>query len=47
MIKYNHRGHLLNALAHASVEFREHCVAACRAGCLGTTSLSATSHGKM
>lgn len=29
MIKYNNRGHLLNALAHASVEFREHCVAAC------------------
>lgn len=29
VIKYNNRGHLLNALAHISVEFREHCVAAC------------------
>lgn len=29
LIKYNNRGHLLNALAHISVEFREHCVAAC------------------
>lgn len=36
VIKYNKRGHLLNALAHISVGFREHCVAACWSGCLGT-----------
>lgn len=36
VIKYNKRGHLLNALAHISGGSREHCVAACWSGCLGT-----------
>lgn len=36
VIKYNKRGHLLNALAHISAGFREHCVAACWSG-LGLT----------